>query len=136
VRLSEFLSDVQLISQGVIVGQGNWQQTLESNKQAYVNDFVSRPGFTSAYPASMTASQFVDALNANAGNPLSTSKRDQLVSDLSTCEFQKWLRMKGSHRGFFTEVDANTYKSGCEWFQNIQKRMRTVLVRALGHCGG
>jgi hypothetical protein len=32
----------------------------------------------------MTAAQFVDALNANAGNPLSTAERDQLVSDLAT----------------------------------------------------
>ena len=30
----------------------------------------------------MTATQFVDALNANAGNPLSTSERNQLISDL------------------------------------------------------
>jgi hypothetical protein len=27
---------------------------------------------------------------------------------------------------FFTEVDANTYKSRCERFQNIQKKMRTI----------
>lgn len=32
-------------------------------------------------------------------------------------------------------MDANAYKSGCEWFQKIQKRMRTVLARALGDCG-
>ena len=32
----------------------------------------------------MTAAQFVDTLNANAGNPLSPSERDQLVSDLAT----------------------------------------------------
>jgi hypothetical protein len=32
----------------------------------------------------MTASQFVDQLNGNAGNPLSQSERDQLVTDLST----------------------------------------------------
>jgi hypothetical protein len=32
----------------------------------------------------MTAAQFVDALNVNAGNPLSASERNQLVSDLST----------------------------------------------------
>jgi hypothetical protein len=37
------------------------------------------------------------------------------------------MRIKGTNRAFFTEVDANTYKSGCEWIQNIQKRMRTVL---------
>lgn len=28
----------------------------------------------------------------------------------------------------------NTYKSGCEWFHNIQKRMQTVFGRA-DHCG-
>ena len=28
---------------------------------------------------------------------------------------------------------ANTHKSRCEGFQNIQKKMRTVFARALGH---
>jgi hypothetical protein len=32
----------------------------------------------------MTPAQFVDALNTNAGNPLSSSERNQLVSDLTT----------------------------------------------------
>jgi hypothetical protein len=32
----------------------------------------------------MTATQFVDKLNINAGNPLSQSECDQLVTDLST----------------------------------------------------
>jgi hypothetical protein len=31
----------------------------------------------------MTPAQFVDQLNQNAGNPLSQSERDQLVSDLT-----------------------------------------------------
>ena len=35
VRLNEFLSDTQEIGQGVIVGQGNWQQQIENNKQAF-----------------------------------------------------------------------------------------------------
>ena len=37
-----------------------------------------------AFPSSLTPAQFVDKLNTNAGNPLSQSERDQLVSDLST----------------------------------------------------
>jgi hypothetical protein len=37
-----------------------------------------------AFPNSMTAAQFVDTQNANAGNPLSQSERNQLVSDLSS----------------------------------------------------
>jgi len=32
----------------------------------------------------MTAAQFVDTVNANAGNPLSSSERNQLAGDLST----------------------------------------------------
>jgi hypothetical protein len=31
----------------------------------------------------MTPAQFVDTLNANAGNPLSTAERNQLVADLT-----------------------------------------------------
>ena len=40
--------------------------------------------FNTALPNSLTAPQFVDVLNANAGSPLSTAERDQLVNDLST----------------------------------------------------
>jgi hypothetical protein len=84
VRLSEFLLDTQQIGQGVIVNQGNWEQTLENNKQAFAAEFAQRARFLTALPPSMTAAEFVDALNRNAGNPLSQSERDQLVSDLST----------------------------------------------------
>jgi hypothetical protein len=82
--LNEFLSDTQEIGQGVIVGQGNWQQQLENNKQGFTAAFVQRSRFLTALPNSMTAAQFVDSLNANAGNPLSALERNQLVSDLST----------------------------------------------------
>jgi len=84
VRLNEFLADSQQIADGVIVGQVNWQQTLENNKQAFFAELVQRPRFTSAFPSSLSAAQFVDTLNANAENPLSTSERDQLVNDLAT----------------------------------------------------
>jgi glycosyl hydrolase family 42 (putative beta-galactosidase) len=84
VRLNEFLADTQQISNGVIVNQTGWEQVLENNKQAFTAAFVQRARFTNAFPASMTAAQFVNALNANAGNPLSPAERAQLVSDLST----------------------------------------------------
>jgi hypothetical protein len=84
VRFNEFLPDTQRIGQGVVVNVGNWQQQLEDNKQAFLAEFVQRSRFTTLFPASMTAAQFVDKLNTNAGNPLSQSERDQLVSDLST----------------------------------------------------
>ena len=82
-RLNEFLSDTQEIGQSVIVGQGNWQQQIENNKRAFTAEFVARSQFTAAYPSSMSAAQFVDKLNLNAGNPLLQAERDQLVADLT-----------------------------------------------------
>src|SRR6202171_1377788 len=83
IRFDEFLPDTQKIGQGVIVNQGNWQQQLENNKQAFTEEFVQRSPFPTAFPTSMTAALFVATLNANAAtsgvNPLSQSERDQLV---------------------------------------------------------
>jgi hypothetical protein len=90
VRLNEFLPDTQEIGQGVIVGQPGWEQVLENNKQAFTAEFVQRSRFTSAFPMSMTAAQFVDKLNTNAGSPLSQSERDQLVNDLATNAKTRW----------------------------------------------
>jgi hypothetical protein len=84
IRLNEFLPDTQAIGQGVVVGQGNWQQQIENNKQAFTAEFAQRTRFTTAFPNTMTAAQFVDTLNTNAGSPLSQAERGQLVSDLST----------------------------------------------------
>lgn len=84
VRLSDFQPDTQKIGLGVVVGVGDWQAKLEANKQAYFAEFVMRPRFTAAFPQSLTAAEFVDMLNQNAGGPLSMAERNQLVSDLAS----------------------------------------------------
>jgi photosystem II stability/assembly factor-like uncharacterized protein len=84
VRLNEFLPDTQAIGRGVIVNDPGWDTLLESNKQALIDGFVNRSRFTTDYPSSMTALDFVDKLNTRAGLPLSTAEHDQLVSDLSS----------------------------------------------------
>jgi hypothetical protein len=86
IKRSEFLPDTLQLSNGVIVDPNNnaWQLVLENNKVAYANDFVSRTRFTTAFPASMTPAVFVDTLNTNGGNPLSTTERNQLVTDLTS----------------------------------------------------
>ncbi len=83
VRLNEFLLDTQKIGAGVFVGQTGWETVLENNKVAFANEFAVRSRFATAFPGSMTNGLFVDTLNANAGNPLSTAERDQLVADLN-----------------------------------------------------
>jgi hypothetical protein len=79
----EFLPDTQHIGQGVVVGTPGWEQALENNKNAFASDFVARSRFTTAFQV-MTADQFVDALNANAGGVLSQDEREQLVSELAS----------------------------------------------------
>ena len=78
----EFVHDMLDISRGVVVGQGNWQAQLETNKQISAREFVDRPEFTLHYPATMTPAQFVDALNLNTGGALSAAERNTLVTGL------------------------------------------------------
>jgi len=83
VRFTNFLTDTQQIGNGVIVGVGNWQAQLDTNKTAFAQAFVQRPAFLTRYPAALSATAFVDALDANAGNVLSFSERAALISELS-----------------------------------------------------
>ena len=60
-------------------GGGN----LDAQKLAFAELFVTRPEFIAAFPLSLTPAQYVDALNANSGNALTTAERDALVADLT-----------------------------------------------------
>ncbi|HEX8151439.1 MAG TPA: Calx-beta domain-containing protein [Pyrinomonadaceae bacterium] len=84
VRLQEFLPDTRSIGEGVVVGQPNWEQRLDANKNAYLAEFVQRQRFLTAFPASMSAAEFVDKLNNNAGGVLTQAERDNLVAALSS----------------------------------------------------
>jgi len=67
----------------VIVNQSGWEQALENDKQAFATEFVERSRFTSAYQASMSPSEFVDALFANAGVTPSESDRAAAISEFA-----------------------------------------------------
>jgi hypothetical protein len=81
LKLNEFLPDTQQIGSSVIVNQSGWQQLLETNKQNFFVGFVQRARFTSAYPNSLTADQFVDQLFANAGVTPSSSERAAAINE-------------------------------------------------------
>ena len=84
VRFNEFFADTQEIGNGVIIGQPGADQLLEANKQLLISEFVQRARFTTAYPSSMTPTNFVNALADHAGPGLiSTAERNQLISDLT-----------------------------------------------------
>ena len=73
VRFVEFLTDTQRIGRGVVVLQTGWEQVLEANKQAYAGEFVQTTRFKTAFPTTMTPTQFVNQLFDNAGLPHSGS---------------------------------------------------------------
>ena len=84
IRRADFVADLPLISQGVQVGVGNWEQQLEANKQAYMLAFVGRARFTTAYPTTMTADEFVTKLDQSAGGVLSASEKSALIAVLGS----------------------------------------------------
>jgi hypothetical protein len=67
VRLSEFKPDTQEIGNGVIVNAPGWDTTLAANKSAFMAEFVQRARFANAYAPSLTPTEFVNKLFANAG---------------------------------------------------------------------
>jgi len=81
VVLNEFLPDSQQIGQGLVVGVGNWQTVLEVNKVAFIQSFISRTRFTTAYPTTLTPPQYVDALFANAGVTPTLSERNAAINE-------------------------------------------------------
>ena len=84
VRREDFMPDTRTIGNGVVVNQGDWQTILNNNKNAFSVAFVQRPAFTAAFPSTMTAQQFVDKLDANAGAVLSSTDKANLVAVLGS----------------------------------------------------
>lgn len=82
VRREDFMPDTRTIGNGVVVGQQGWEAVLDANKNAFALAFVQRPAFQAAFPVGMTAQQFVDKLDQNAGNVLSSTEKSNLVAVL------------------------------------------------------
>jgi hypothetical protein len=68
----------------VVVNQSGWETVLENNKQTFATDFVQRPRFTSAYPASISPEAFVDTLFANAGVTPTSNDRAAAISEFGS----------------------------------------------------
>ena len=83
LRFDEFQRDAQRVASGVIVGTQGWQQTLESNKVAFISEFVTRPEFVELYPTGLTPEQYVDALYAHARVTPDAAERQQAISEFA-----------------------------------------------------
>jgi hypothetical protein len=81
VQINEFLPDTQEIGRGFVVGAPGADLVLENNKQAFIGGFVQRSRFTTAYPTTLTPTQFVDALFTNTGVTPSASERTAAIDE-------------------------------------------------------
>lgn len=79
----QFIRDLQFVNQGIAFAQPGWPAQLAANQLALLNDFVLRPTFVDAYPASQTPSQFVDALYANAGVTPTIDERQAAIDEFA-----------------------------------------------------
>jgi hypothetical protein len=66
-RYFPFLRDQRRIGEGLIVGNTGWEALLEANRQAFLEEFVSRPEFISNFPQGMAALTYVNTMFANEG---------------------------------------------------------------------
>ncbi len=84
ISLAAFNPDAETIRHGVVVNQAGWDQVLEQNTSAFLNDFVQRPRFIAAYPTAMTPAEFVTSLFENAGVTPSETERNAAIREFGS----------------------------------------------------
>ena len=70
------------MGRGVIVGEDNWEQTLNDNRDAFMKDFVTRPEFVGLYPTVESPAIYVNRLYLHAfGRAATSTELDAAVSE-------------------------------------------------------
>jgi hypothetical protein len=80
VTLAEYLRDARQLGEGVIVGDGAWQQRLEQDKTNYLRRLVESAAYRALYPETQTPGQNVDALFASAGVTPTAAERNAALN--------------------------------------------------------
>ena len=136
LELREFLPDTQEIGRGVVIGQPGADQVLETNKQNFFLRFVQRAAFLAptAYPMTLTATEFVDKLNGNtldplnpgAGPALTPSQRqaliDQLAVDATSPTLRAQVLRSVAENGVFTQRQFNKAFVLMQYFGYLRRK--------------
>lgn len=80
---AEFMPEAATVGQNVVVGRAGWEQQLATNKAAFVDAWVQRPGFRQVYPDALSNASYVDQLITNTGVSFSSNERDAWVNGLN-----------------------------------------------------
>ena len=124
MRFKEFLPDTQQISKGVIVGQGNWEQQLDTNKSAFTAEFVQRGPFITAFPTLMTPAQFVDKLIQNSGSSPTGAERTAAIDEFAGSVDSSNVAARGRALRRVAEVPS---------FQTLEFNRAFVLMQYFGY---
>lgn len=79
---SEYISDMAQVGKGIVVNDKLDPNVINANKHAFVDQFVNRPDFMSAY-SNLSPTQFVDKLSQTTGVALSSTDRASLINELT-----------------------------------------------------
>ena len=74
------------VTQGIVVNDALSPSVINANKRTFVDQFVNRAEFKSAYPDAMSNQAFVDKLFATTGISPSTADREALINGLNSGE--------------------------------------------------
>jgi hypothetical protein len=79
-KYTDYITDMATVGQGIVVNDKLDPNVINSNKQAFVANFITRPEFQAIYGA-LTPTQFVDKLAQTTGVALSSSDRTALINE-------------------------------------------------------
>jgi hypothetical protein len=98
-QYAEFMPDTALVARNMVVGETGWSETLNNNKQAFVEAWVQRADFQTAY-CGLNNAAYVDTLISHAGGY--NGDREALVSGLNqnTLNRATVLRQIAENEGF------------------------------------
>jgi hypothetical protein len=78
----EFIRDTQAVGRGVVVGEDNWQQKLNENREAFMKEFVTRPEFVGLYPTVDSPAAYINKLYLHAvGRQPTAGELEQAVNE-------------------------------------------------------
>jgi hypothetical protein len=83
-RYLTFLRDQRRVGEGVIVGNTGWEALLNANREAFLEEFVSRPEFIANFPQGTNVFTYVDTLFANAGVVPTANERQAAINAYGT----------------------------------------------------
>jgi hypothetical protein len=79
-RYLTFLRDQRRVGDGLVVGNSGWEAVLEANRQAFLEEFVSRPEFMTVLPQGISGATYVDTLFFNSGVTPTANERQAAIN--------------------------------------------------------